>query len=155
MLKAANILDEVKETIINAYVKKSSHTRDEISKMMDDETWMGAKKAIQTGFADGMLYEDEGEGVANVATARLVYNSFPHEPVDLERMRKAFEAMKKNSQPTNRPNEGGSSSPENEEAEQEEAPAKEEPQDETPSGLHYADYTLAIKKAQMKGEKAS
>lgn len=52
----ADVLDEVKETIINAYQLKTGKSRAKISQMMDEETWMSAKKAVSEGFVDGMLY---------------------------------------------------------------------------------------------------
>ena len=52
-----NLLSEVKESIINAYQKKSGLSRTKISHMMDAETWMSAHKAIELNFADSMLYE--------------------------------------------------------------------------------------------------
>lgn len=57
----ADVLDEVKQTIINAYQLKSNKSRAKISQMMDEETWMSAKKAVNEGFADGMLYSDSKE----------------------------------------------------------------------------------------------
>ena len=51
------MLSEVKESIINAYEVKTGLKRSEISKMMDNETWMSAKKAVELGFADEVLYE--------------------------------------------------------------------------------------------------
>ena len=63
MAKAIEMLDEVKESIINAYEIKTSLTRAKISHLMDSETWMNAKKAIELGFADGML-EDEKKSAA-------------------------------------------------------------------------------------------
>lgn len=59
MAKAIEMLDEVKESIINAYEIKSGLTRAKISHLMDSETWMNAKKAIELGFADGMLADDK------------------------------------------------------------------------------------------------
>jgi ATP-dependent Clp protease protease subunit len=59
----ADILDEVKETIVNAYQLKTGRPRNKISQLMDEETWMGAKKAVAEGFADGVLYA-EGEPVS-------------------------------------------------------------------------------------------
>lgn len=56
--KVANVLDEVKELIINAYVTKTGRSRAKISQMMDDETWMSANVAVKEGFADGVLYQD-------------------------------------------------------------------------------------------------
>lgn len=52
------MLSEVKESIINAYEIKTGLSRSKLSHLMDDETWMNAKKAMELGFADGML-EDE------------------------------------------------------------------------------------------------
>ncbi len=59
--KAADTLDVVKETILNAYVLKTGKDRDLISKMMDDETYMSAQKAVAEGFADSVMYTDNGK----------------------------------------------------------------------------------------------
>jgi len=53
------MLNEVKESIINAYEIKSGLSRSKISHMMDDETWFNAKKAVELGFADTILYQKE------------------------------------------------------------------------------------------------
>nr|WP_305141875.1 head maturation protease, ClpP-related [uncultured Acetatifactor sp.] len=58
MAKAIEMLDEVKESIINAYEIKTSLPRKQLSKMMDETTWMNAKKAEELGFIDGIM-EDE------------------------------------------------------------------------------------------------
>lgn len=58
MLRAKRMLDEVKESIINAYEIKSKQSRDSLSEMMNTELWMDAHKAVELGFADGILYED-------------------------------------------------------------------------------------------------
>jgi ATP-dependent Clp protease protease subunit len=55
MQKAVAMLAEVKESIINAYVRKTGLSRSKLSGMMDAETYINAKKAIELGFADGML----------------------------------------------------------------------------------------------------
>lgn len=57
----ANVLDEVKQTIINAYQIKTNKSRAKISQLMDEETWMSAKKAVSEGFVDGMLYTESNE----------------------------------------------------------------------------------------------
>lgn len=67
MEKAIDTLNEVKESIINAYQEKSGLSRKKISQLMEDETWMNAKKAVELGFADEILFaesktsESEGE----------------------------------------------------------------------------------------------
>ena len=58
MEKAIDLLEEVKQSIINAYETKSSLSRAKISQLMDDETWLNAKKAKQMGFVDGILFEN-------------------------------------------------------------------------------------------------
>ena len=58
MQKAIAMLDEVKESIINAYELKTGMSRAKLAHHMDAETWMNAQKAIELGFADGMLSRD-------------------------------------------------------------------------------------------------
>ena len=61
MEKAISTLNEVKESIINAYVKKTGLTRSRISRLMENETWMNARKAVELGFADAVLFTDGEE----------------------------------------------------------------------------------------------
>lgn len=65
MQKAIEMLSEVKESIINAYELKTGLSRAKLDHLMEDETWMNAKKAIELHFADGML-EDEKKMSADV-----------------------------------------------------------------------------------------
>lgn len=58
MRKAIQLLDEVKESILNAYEIKTGLSRARISHLMDGETWMSAKKAMELGFCDEILYMD-------------------------------------------------------------------------------------------------
>lgn len=79
MKKAVAMLDEVKESIINAYEIKTGLSRAKISHLMDAETWMSAHKAVELGFADDLLYAggDEGRSAAEnfVFSRRAVTNS--------------------------------------------------------------------------------
>ena len=59
MRKAIQLLDEVKEGIINAYEIKTGLSRTRLSHMMDAETWMNAKMALELGFCDEVLYQPE------------------------------------------------------------------------------------------------
>ncbi|UYL93788.1 Clp protease [Geobacillus phage vB_GthS_NIIg9.7] len=65
--KVADILDTIKESIVNAYALKTGRSRSKISQMMDDETWMSANVAVKEGFADGILYQEDKPQVADVA----------------------------------------------------------------------------------------
>ena len=59
MEKAIDILNEVKESIINAYEIKTKQSRTVLSHLMDNETWMNAKKAVELGFADEILTDEK------------------------------------------------------------------------------------------------
>lgn len=62
MEKAIAMLDEVKESIINAYEIKTGMSRAKLSHLMDAETWMNANMALELGFADEIMQrsaEDE------------------------------------------------------------------------------------------------
>lgn len=59
MYKAIDMLAEVKESIMNAYEIKTGMSRAKISHLMDAETWMNANKAVELGFADGILAREE------------------------------------------------------------------------------------------------
>lgn len=59
MQKAIDMLAEVKESIINAYVIKTGLSRSKLSHLMDAETWMDANKAVELGFADDIVTRAE------------------------------------------------------------------------------------------------
>jgi len=60
MQKAIAMLDEVKESIITSYELKTGMSRAKLAHLMDAETWMNAQKAIELGFADGILTREMG-----------------------------------------------------------------------------------------------
>ena len=57
MEKAIEVLNEVKESIINAYASKSGLSHARIANLMSNETWINAKIAVVLGFADKVLFE--------------------------------------------------------------------------------------------------
>lgn len=59
MQKTIDMLAEVKESIINAYEIKTGMSRTKLSHLMDAETWMDANKAVELGFADGIIKRSE------------------------------------------------------------------------------------------------
>ena len=76
MERAIALLAEVKESIINAYEIKTGLSRAKISRLMDAETRMNAKKAMELGFADEILNgekerptSDEADGLIFSRTA--------------------------------------------------------------------------------------
>ena len=83
MQKAIEMLDEVKESIINAYEIKTGMSRAKISHLMDAETWMDANSAVEMGFADEILKrsvtdEIEIPQVSMVYSKAAVTNSLMH-----------------------------------------------------------------------------
>ncbi len=79
MQKAIAMLDEVKESIINAYELKTGMSRAKLAHLMDAETWMNVNKAIELGFADGVLADEKKQAthddVAFSFSRRAVTNS--------------------------------------------------------------------------------
>lgn len=73
MQKAIDMLNEVKESIMNAYEIKSGLERKQISKMMDAETWLNAKKAVELGFADSILFDENDDEDAGGEPAAMLY----------------------------------------------------------------------------------
>ena len=71
MSKAIKMLSEIKESIINAYEIKTNLSRDEISKMMDSECWMNAKKAVELGFADEIMYTEKDQNSEKISNSYI------------------------------------------------------------------------------------
>ncbi len=61
MEKVIDTLDKVKESIITAYAFKTGLSHNRLSKLMSDVTWLPAKKAVELGFADEILFEDKSK----------------------------------------------------------------------------------------------
>ena len=57
--RAIDMLASVKESIINAYQLKTGLSRAKLSKLMDAETWMDARAALDMGFADTLMTGDK------------------------------------------------------------------------------------------------
>lgn len=49
--KHADLLDRMKDTIVEAYMRHAKVPRAEIVRMMDEETWMNGPDAVEKGFA--------------------------------------------------------------------------------------------------------
>src|SRR5574344_1471112 len=58
MEKAIEMLEGVKDSIINAYTLKTGMSRAKLSRLMDAETWMDVTKAVEFGFADDISTRD-------------------------------------------------------------------------------------------------
>ena len=74
MQKAIEMLQEVKESIINAYEIKTGLSRAKLSHLMDAETWMDANKAVELGFADGILQRSNETKNIALPAASMMYS---------------------------------------------------------------------------------
>lgn len=79
LARMVEVLEKMKSQIITAYQRHSDRTRDELSDMMDAETWMTATDAIEAGFKfaitgelnvaakfDPMKYETAPDGAMEI-----------------------------------------------------------------------------------------
>jgi ATP-dependent Clp protease protease subunit len=92
MEKAIAMLEEIKESIINAYELKTGLSRVKISHLMDAESWFNARKAVELGFADGILFMEnespsfefeESEGI--IFSRQAVTNSILQKLIQKEK----------------------------------------------------------------------
>ena len=74
MQKAIAMLDEVKESIINAYEIKTGLSRARLSHLMDAETWMDANSAIELGFADEIMQRNTEEDELEVPNVSMTFS---------------------------------------------------------------------------------
>jgi ATP-dependent Clp protease protease subunit len=76
MRKQADMLDRVKATLVDTYASRTKHPKDEIARMMSEETWLGAEDAKAKGFADTIAE-------ASNVVASFDPNQFSNVPQDL------------------------------------------------------------------------
>lgn len=74
MQKAISMLDEVKESIINAYEIKTGLSRAKLAHMMDAETWMDAHSAVELGFADEIMQRSTSEDAVPAPQVSMVFS---------------------------------------------------------------------------------
>ena len=91
MQKTLEMLDKVKDSIIETYLNKAKTDRETLSELMDNETWMSAEEAKEYGFIDEILDENvEKEVIEN----KLIINNMAF---DISRFKNFKE--KKNQEP--------------------------------------------------------
>ena len=89
MQRAIDMLSEVKESIINAYEIKTGLSRNKISKLMDNETWMDARKAVELGFADSILKRDEIQDI-EIPNVSMLYQEATVQNSMMNKIRETF-----------------------------------------------------------------
>ena len=64
---AAEILKSANQSIANAYKQRTGKSDEELKSLMDAETWFNAQTAVEHGFADEIMFENESFGGTLVA----------------------------------------------------------------------------------------
>ena len=82
-------LDAVKETIINAYETKTGMDRDELSRLMDDETYFDVHWAIEHKFADGVIDRRPFEENSNLDKGSRMFSNRSSVIAVMNKLRKA------------------------------------------------------------------
>ena len=100
MGRVIDMLDEIKESILNAYELKTHLSRTKISHMMDEETWINANKAVELGFADGILFKDEKEDTQEVNSEPSMFHTRLMNKQILMKLKEANKETSKNTDKT-------------------------------------------------------
>ncbi|MDD9139144.1 Clp protease ClpP [Fructobacillus sp. CRL 2054] len=58
MAKTINALQGIDESIASAYEQKTGIDQGQLLNMMSNETWLGAKDAVDKGFADNIMFQE-------------------------------------------------------------------------------------------------
>lgn len=90
--KGIEFLNEVKESIMNAYQIKTGLSRSKISHLMNSETWMNALSAHDMGFCDRVLYTD---GEDKKTSASMVFDKSVMVTNTIAAMRKKLKPIPK------------------------------------------------------------
>lgn len=93
MRKSADVLDQVRESLVTIYSGRTGLPRSRLVSMMDDETWLTADEAVALGFADAI---NEG---ASASVNDLKLHILPHVPAALQQ-RKSTMTMTTNTTST-------------------------------------------------------
>jgi ATP-dependent protease ClpP protease subunit len=72
--KQADLLDTMKSTLVRGYQRKSGMPAEEISRLMDEETWLTALEATALGFVDAI--EDGIPAAASASDLRRKFDTF-------------------------------------------------------------------------------
>lgn len=71
--KEADVLDKLKNTLVNAYARKTGMETEDIAAMMDEETWLNATQSVAMGFADQI---EDGTQAAACLSPRARFDNF-------------------------------------------------------------------------------
>jgi ATP-dependent protease ClpP protease subunit len=98
--KLSDRLDKIKGSIIAAYKSKCSLEKKELSKLMDNEEWITAEEALEYGFVDEIMSDNQFEDMAISNDGRFLFvNNIKHDISRFSNKPNIFVPIKNNSQP--------------------------------------------------------
>ncbi len=62
LLQMAEVMSQVKKSIVAAYMERLNKTEDEINLLMDEESWYVGQEAVDAGFCDSVIEPDFQNG---------------------------------------------------------------------------------------------
>lgn len=75
LLKMAEVTNTVKKSIVTAYMERLDKTEEEISQLMDEETWYVGQEAVDAGFCDEVV---ETEFQNSICSNQFMVNGIPY-----------------------------------------------------------------------------
>lgn len=94
----ANVLDGIDKSIAAAYVAKTGMKESDLIQMMSNETWLTAKDAVDKGFADEIMFDDEAN---NRNYQNSTFGTVITDAVATQFLNSIQQTEKQPSQPTN------------------------------------------------------
>ena len=88
MYKTAEDLEKLDVSIANAYMDKTGMSLENVLKLMDATTWLGAKEAVEMKFADTLLFQQEEQPAMAAGDAIMLTSD------QIARMKEAILAKK-------------------------------------------------------------
>lgn len=80
--KQADVMDKLRDTLVDGYHARTGLERDVIVEMMNAETWMSADEAVEQGFADRVEKGGDFEDIENSVGAKI-FNHFTKTPDEI------------------------------------------------------------------------
>lgn len=85
----ADLMDKFKHNVINIYIERTGLEYDEVSEMMNTETWMDGKESIEKGFADTLT-----DSIKIAAKASQFSDNFKSMPIESSESIEKIETLK-------------------------------------------------------------
>lgn len=76
--KVKEVLDQIEKSMLPIYTARTGKSEEEISALLDAETWMTAEEAVEMGFADELIEAKEkvsySDAIKNLVNGNLAFN---------------------------------------------------------------------------------